>query len=99
MLLTKFHCHCPTGSGDDFFKVYTRFRPLVYTNMSVATMLVWRPRLFGHLFILPTPGGYIRNLVTIGPVVSEKTLLTEDDNGRPSLPTLKVPLEPLAQVS
>ena len=42
---------------------------------------------FEQLFIPPIPGGYIRNLVTIGPVVSEEKSF-EIVDGRQSLPIL-----------
>ena len=40
--------------------------------MGMAAILVMWPGLFEQLFVPPTPGGYIWNLVTIGPVVSEE---------------------------
>ena len=40
--------------------------------MGMAVMLVMWPGPFEQLFVPPTPGGYIWNLVTIGPVVSEE---------------------------
>ena len=40
--------------------------------MGMAAILVMWPGPFEQLFIPPTPGGYIWNLVTIGPVVSEE---------------------------
>ena len=39
--------------------------------MGMAAILVMWPGPFEQLFVPPTPGGYIWNLVTIGPVVSE----------------------------
>ena len=40
--------------------------------MGMAAILVMWPAPFEQLFVPPTPGGYIWNLVTIGPVVSEE---------------------------
>ena len=40
--------------------------------MGMAAILVMWPGRFEQLFVPPTPGGYIWNLVTIGPVVSEE---------------------------
>ena len=40
--------------------------------MGMAASLVMRPGPFEQLFIPPTRGGYIWNLVTIGSVVSEE---------------------------
>ena len=58
--------------------------------------------IYGHvskpfkLFLVsPTPEGYIQNLVTFGPVFSEKKSI-EIVNGRRRLPVLKAPPEPSA---
>ena len=64
MLHTKFQGHQSIGSEEDFL----RFLP--YMGM-VAIVVKW-PGLFKQLFVPSIPGGYIWNLVTIGPVVSEK---------------------------
>ena len=40
--------------------------------MGMAAILVMWPGRFEQFFVPPTPGGYIWNLVTIGPVVSEE---------------------------
>ena len=63
--------------------------------MGMAAILVMWPERFEQLFVPPTPGGYIWNLVTIGPVVSEEKSFeivdgrrTTDDDGRRSLPIL-----------
>ena len=40
--------------------------------MGMAAILVMWPAPFEQLFVPPSPGGYIWNLVTIGPVVSEE---------------------------
>ena len=41
--------------------------------LDVAAKLVMRPKPFDLVFLSPTPGCYILNVVTIGPVVSEKS--------------------------
>ena len=65
MLHTKFQGHWSIDSGvEDFL----RFLPY----MGMATILVVWPGRFEQLFVPPTPGGYIWNLVTIGLVVSEE---------------------------
>ena len=72
--------------------------------MGMAAMLVMWPRSFEQLFFPKGPGGCIWNLVAIGPVVSEEKSFeivdgrTTDDIQR-SLPILKAPPEPSAQVS
>ena len=43
--------------------------------MGMTAILVMWPWLFEQFFIPPTPGGYIWNLVTIGPEVSEEKSL------------------------
>ena len=40
--------------------------------MGMVAILVMWPGSFEQLFVPPTPGGYIQNLVTTGPVVSEE---------------------------
>ena len=58
--------------------------------MGMAAILVMWPEPFEQLFVPPIPGGYIWNLVTIGPVVSEEKSFeivdgrrrTTDDDGR-----------------
>ena len=40
--------------------------------MGMAAILVMWPGPFEQLFVLPIPGGYIWNFVTIGLVVSEE---------------------------
>ena len=58
--------------------------------MGMAAILVMWPEPFEQLFVPLIPGGYIWNLVTIGPVVSEEKLFeivdgrrrTTDDDGR-----------------
>ena len=40
--------------------------------MGMAAILVMWPEPFEQLFVPPIPGGYIWNLVRIGPVVSEE---------------------------
>ena len=59
--------------------------------MGMAAILVMWPEPFEQLFVPPIPGGYIWNLVTIGPVVSEEKSFeivdgrrrtTDDDDGR-----------------
>ena len=65
MLHTKFQGHRSIGSGEEDF---LRFLPY----MGMAAILVMRPEPFEQLFVPPIPGGYIWNLVTIGPVVSEE---------------------------
>ena len=50
--------------------------------MGVAAMLVLWSRPFEQLFVLLTPGGYIQNLVTTGPDVSEEKSF-ENVDGRP----------------
>ena len=61
--------------------------------MGMMAILVMWPGPFEPIFIPSTPGGYIWNLVTIGPVVSEeKSSEIVDgrrfDDGRWSLPIL-----------
>ena len=84
MLHTKFQGHRSIGSGEEEF---LRFLPY----MGMAAILVMWPEPFEQLFIPPIPGGYIWNLVTIGPVVSEEKSFeivdgrrrtTDDDDGR-----------------
>ena len=65
MLHTKFQGHWSIGSGEEDF---LRFLPY----MGMAAILVMWPGPFEQLFVPPTPGGYIWNLVTTGPVVSEE---------------------------
>ena len=65
MLHTKFQGHRSIGSGEEDF---LRFLPY----MGMAAILVMWPEPFEQLFVPPIPGGYIWNLVTIGPVVSEE---------------------------
>ena len=65
MLHTKFQGHRPIGSGEEDF---SRFLPY----MGMAAMLVMWPGPFEQLFVPKSPRGYIWNLVTIGPVVSEE---------------------------
>ena len=91
MLYTKFQGHRSIGSGEEDF---LRFLPY----MGMAAILVMWPEPFEQLFVPPIPGGYIWNLVTIGPVVSEeksfeivdgrRRTTTTDDDGRRSLPIL-----------
>ena len=75
MLHTKFQGHWSIGSGEEDF---LRFLP--YMGMA-AILLMW-PGRFEQLFVPPTPGGYIWNLVTIGPVVSEEKLFEIVDGRR-----------------
>ena len=65
MLHTKFQGHRSIGSGEEDF---LRFLPY----MGMAAILVMWPEPFEQLFVPLIPGGYIWNLVTIGPVVSEE---------------------------
>ena len=65
MLHTKFQGHRSIGSGEEDF---LRFLPY----MGMAAILVMWPEPFEQLLVPPIPGGYIWNLVTIGPVVSEE---------------------------
>ena len=64
MLHTKFQGHQSVGSGGEDF---LRFLPY----MGMAAILVIRPKPVEQLFVPKGLGGCIRNLVTIGPVVSE----------------------------
>ena len=75
MLHTKFQGHRSIGSGEEDF---LRFLPY----MGVAAMLVMWPRLFEQLFFPKGSGGYIWNLVAIGPVVSEEKLFEIVDGRR-----------------
>ena len=72
--------HWSIGSGEEDF---LRFLPY----MGMAAILVMWPGPFEQLFVPPTPGGYIWNLVTIDPEVSEEKLF-EIVDGRRSLPIL-----------
>ena len=65
MLQTKFQGHRSIGSGEEDL---LRFLPY----MGMAAILVMWPEPFEQLFVPPIPWGYIWNLVTIGPVVSEE---------------------------
>ena len=65
MLLNKFQGHPVIGSGEEDF---LRFLPY----MGMGAILVMWPEPFEQFFVPPTPGGYIWNLVTIGPVVTEE---------------------------
>ena len=70
--------------------------------MGMAAILVMWPGSFEQFFIPPTPGGYIWNLVTIGPVVSEEMSFEFVDGRRRTTEpayTIKLPSEPSAQVS
>ena len=81
MLHAKFQGHRSIGSGqEDVFKVIP--------YMGMAAILVMRPGPFEQHFVLPAPEGYIRNLVTIGPVVSEEKSFEIWDGRRRSLPIL-----------
>ena len=65
MLHTKFQGHWSIGFGaEDFLK----FLPY----MGMAAILVMWLEPFEQLFVPLTIGGYVWNLVTIGPVVSEE---------------------------
>ena len=82
MLHTKFQGHRSIGSGEEDF---LRFLPY----MGMAAILVMWPEPFEQFFVPPIPGGYIWNLVTTGPVVSEEKSFeivdgrrTTDDDGR-----------------
>ena len=85
MLHTKFQGHRSIGSGEEDF---LRFLPY----MGMAAILVMWPEPFEQLFVPLIPGGYIWNLVTIGPVVSEeksfeivdgrRRTTDDDDDGR-----------------
>ena len=85
MLHTKFQGHRSIGSGEEDF---LRFLPY----MGMAAILVMWPEPFEQFFVPPIPGGYIWNLVTIGPVVSEeksfeivdgrRRTTDDDDDGR-----------------
>ena len=65
MLHTKFQGHRSIGSGEEDF---LRFLPY----LGMAAILVKWPGPFEQLFVPLAPGGYIVNLITIGPVVSEE---------------------------
>ena len=65
MLHTKFQGHWSIGSGEEDF---LRFLPY----MGMAAILVMWPGPFEQILVPLIPGGYIWNLVTIGPVVSEE---------------------------
>ena len=62
MLHIKFQGHWSIGSGEEDFLMFLPY-------MGMAAM--W-PRPFEQLFFPKGPGGYIWNLVAIGPVVSEE---------------------------
>ena len=65
MLHTKFQGPRSIASGEEDF---LRFLPY----MGMAAILVMWPKPFEQLFVPLIPGGYIWNLFTIGPVVSEE---------------------------
>ena len=70
--------------------------------MGMAAILVKWPAPFEQLFVPPTPGGYIWNLVTIGPVVSEEKSFEIVDRRRQRTTVPSHPIsspEPSAQVS
>ena len=67
MLHTKFQGHRSIGSEEEDF---LRFLPYI----GMAAILVKWPWPFEQFCVPLTPGGYIWNLVTIGPVVSEDEL-------------------------
>ena len=94
MLHTKFQGHWSIDSGK---KDFLRFLPY----MGMAAILVMWPAPFEQLFVPPTPGGYIWNLVTIGPVVSEEKSFEIVDRRRgPTEPSHPISSpEPSAQVS
>ena len=52
------------------------------------------PELFEQLFVLPTPGGYTWNLITIGPVVSEEKSFEIVDGRRRRRRTTKTTTDP-----
>ena len=54
--------------------------------MGMSAILVMWPGRFEQLFVPPTPGGYIWNLVTIGPVVSEEKSFEIVDGRRTTEP-------------
>ena len=56
--------------------------------MGMAAILVMWPGPFEQLFVPPTPGGYIWNLVIIAPVVSEEKSFEIVEGRRRSLPIL-----------
>ena len=73
-------------------KIFFRFLPY----MGVGAMLVMCPSRFEQFFVPATSEGYMWNLVTIGPVLSEERSSEivdglEDGNGQHSLPILKLP--------
>ena len=55
--------------------------------MGMAAILVMWRRPFEQLFVPPTPGGYLWNLVTIGPVVSEEKSFEIVDGRRTTEPS------------
>ena len=55
----------------------------------VAILVMWAGP-FEQLFFPPTPGGYIWNLVTIGPVVSEEKSFEIVDRRRTTEPAYTI---------
>ena len=67
MLHTKSQGHRSIGSGEEDF-----LKKIFLPYMGMAAILVMWPGPFEQVFVPLIPGGYIWNLVTIGPVVSEE---------------------------
>ena len=72
MLHTKFQGHHLYGSREEDF---LRFLPY----MGMAAILVMWPGPFEQTFVPPSQGGYIWNLASIGPVVSEEKMFENVD--------------------
>ena len=74
-------CYIPSFKATGLFvlrKMILRFLPY----MGEAAMLVMWPRAFEQYFVPVSRLGFIWNLVTIGPVVSEEMIEIVTDNGR-----------------
>ena len=72
--------------------------------MGMAAILVMWPGPFEQTFVPPSQGGFIWNLTSIGPVVSEEKMCKEcgcqvTDDGRQAYLFYKLTSGPSAQVS
>ena len=74
-ILVELHtqCYIQSFKAIHSFLLEKKIFSAFYHLRPVVAMLVMWPRSFEQLFIPESPGGCIQNLVTICPVVSEKT--------------------------
>ena len=72
MLLTKFQCHRPIGSGEEDFLMFLPY-------MGMAAILVMWPGPFEQTFVPPSQGDSTWKLASIGLVVSEENMFENVD--------------------